>query len=68
MSRRAHITVQIILLAAQLANALLPILSPDGKVIGLAFIGFLQGGVGIINHAFNTDGTPQTVAFQGDTK
>lgn len=63
LTRKANLIFQIVALAAQMANGVLPILSPDGKVIALAVIGFLQGVVAILAHGVNPDGTPASVAF-----
>lgn len=63
MTRKVHIIIQVSLLALQVLNAVAPILQGNAKVYALTAISFIEGAVGIINHAFNTDGTPQSVPF-----
>ena len=65
MKRSTHIIIQILGLAAQLSNALLPIFQGPEKAYGVLLISFVQGAVAIIAQAYNTDGTPQTQAFTG---
>ena len=63
MKRWFNVSVQLLGLAAHVANLLLPVFSGDNKIIVAAMIAAVQGITGILAHASNPDGTPASVAY-----
>jgi hypothetical protein len=61
---KTQIVVQLVLLGCHIANGLLDLFDPTGKVIAAAVIAFLEGAAGILQAFYNPNGTPATQAWQ----
>lgn len=64
MNRTVNIVIQMLALAAQVANFLLPVLKEEHKIYATAAIAGVQGVTGILAHNFNPDATPARVAYE----
>ena len=62
MPRWLHVLLQGTLVGGQF---IVPVLAPKHQQMGAASLAALNAFVGVINQAYNTDGTPQEKAFGG---
>lgn len=64
MKLKFHMILQALLTAGQIINVLHPVLPEKARVMAVAALPAIQMGVSILNHHFNTNGTPQSEAFR----
>jgi hypothetical protein len=63
LTRNINIVVQVLAVALQVGNYILPVVPASTKPTISAILGIIQLIIGVVAHGFNPDGSPATLPY-----